>query len=164
MRRRRRLMHRRHDVLVGLRSGDGEHVRVLLADDLGLGAEAAGDDDAAVLGHGVADRLERLVAGRIQEPACVDDDQVGAVMLAGDLVAFGAQPCDDALGVDQRLRASEADETDAWGGGHGFVLPVFQQQDPAKLQAVRARSCGKQRLEQDGDSEVILPYGAGHLS
>ena len=89
MRRRCGLMHRRHDVLIGLRSGDGEHVRVLFADHVRLGAEAAGDDDAAVLRHGVANRLEQLVARRIQEAAGVDDDQVGAVMLARDLVAFG---------------------------------------------------------------------------
>ena len=116
MRRRRRLVHRRHDALIGLRSGDGEHVRVLVADHVRLGAEAAGDDDAAVLGQRVADRLQRLVAGRIEEAAGVDDDQVGAVMLARDLVALGAQPRDDALGIDERLRAAEADETDAWGG------------------------------------------------
>ena len=61
----------------------------------------------------VADRLQRLVAGRIEEAAGVDDDQVGAVMLARDLVALGAQPGDDALGIDKRLRASEADEADA---------------------------------------------------
>ena len=122
-------MHGRHDALIGLRAGDGEHVGMLVADHVGLGAEAAGDDDAAVLGHGVADRLQRLVARRIQEAAGVDDDQVGAVMLAGDLVAFGAQPCDDALGIDQRLGAPEADETDAWGG-HDFLLPVFPKHDP----------------------------------
>ena len=115
VRRRGCLVHRRHDALVGLRSGDGEHVRVLLADDLGLGAEAAGDDDPAVFRQGVADGVERLVAGRIEEAAGVDDDQIGAVMLARDLVALGAQPRDDALGIDQRLRATEADETDARG-------------------------------------------------
>ena len=91
---------------------------MLFADHVGLGAEAAGDDDAAVFRQRVADGVERLVARRIQEAAGVDDDQVGAVMLARDLVAFGAQPRDDALGIDERLRASEADETDAWSGGH----------------------------------------------
>ena len=61
--------------------------------------------------------LERLVARRIEEAAGVDDDEIGAVVLARDLVAFGAQPREDALGIDERLRASEADEADA-GGRH----------------------------------------------
>ena len=64
---------------------------MLLADDVRLGAEAAGDDDPAVLRQRRADGVERLVARGIEEAAGVDDDEVGAVMLAGDLVAFGAQ-------------------------------------------------------------------------
>jgi hypothetical protein len=41
-------------------------------------------------------------------------------MLAGDLIAFGAKPRDDALGIDERFRASKTDETDAWGGHKVF--------------------------------------------
>ena len=77
-----------------------------------------------------ADGVEQLVAGGIEEAAGVDDDQIGAVMLARDLVAFGAQARDDALGIDQRLRASEADETDAWGGGHGLCFRSFNSKIP----------------------------------
>ena len=95
---------------------------MLLADHVRLRAETPGDDDAAVLRQRVADRLERLVACGIQEAAGVDDDEIGAVMLARDLVALGAQPGDDALGIDQRLGAAEADEADAWGGGQSLCL------------------------------------------
>ena len=114
VRRRRCLVHGGHDALIGLRPGDREHVRMLLADQFGRRAHAAGDDDLAVFLQRRADGAQRLVARRIQEAAGVHDDQVGAVMLARDLVALGAQARQDALGIDKRLRATETDETDAW--------------------------------------------------
>ena len=89
---------------------------MLFADDVGFGAEAAGDDDPAVLRKGGADGIERFIASRIEKAAGVDDDQIGAVVLARDLIALGAQPGDDALGIDKGFRASKADETDARGG------------------------------------------------
>ncbi len=89
---------------------------MLLADQFRRRAHAAGDDDLAVFLQRRADRAQRLVARRIQEAAGVDDDQVGAVVLARDLVALGAQAREDALGIDERLRATETDETDAWRG------------------------------------------------
>ncbi len=45
-----------------------------------LGAEAAGDDDLAVLGERLADGVERFGHGRVDEAAGVDDDEVGAVV------------------------------------------------------------------------------------
>jgi hypothetical protein len=42
--------------LVLVRAGDGEHLRVGGADALRFDAEAAPDDDAAVLAQGLADR------------------------------------------------------------------------------------------------------------
>jgi hypothetical protein len=51
---------------------------------------------------------------RVDEAAGVDDDEVGALVGRRDLVALGAQLGEDALGVDQRLRAAEADEADTW--------------------------------------------------
>jgi hypothetical protein len=60
----------------GVRSGDREHPRMRLPDDVALGAEAAGDDDLAVLVQRFADRLKRFPDRRIDEPAGVDDHQV----------------------------------------------------------------------------------------
>jgi hypothetical protein len=51
--------------------------------------------------------------GAVEKAAGVDDDEVGAVVLARQLIAFGAQPRDDALGIDQRLGAAEALSTSA---------------------------------------------------
>ena len=59
--RRHGLVHGSHHLLVLVRTGDGEHARVLGEDAVLLDAEAAGDDDAAVLGHGLADGVEALL-------------------------------------------------------------------------------------------------------
>ena len=101
------------DGLVLVRAGDGEDVRVGRADQGRVGAEAAGDDDAAVLGQRLADRLEALGLGAVEEAAGVDDDRVGAGVVGGDRIALGAQAGQDALGIDQRLGAAEADHADA---------------------------------------------------
>ena len=56
----------------------------------GAGAQTAGDDDLAVLGQRLADGIERFGHCIIDEAAGVDDDQVGAFVLRGNAVAFGA--------------------------------------------------------------------------
>ena len=105
--------------LVLVRAGDGEHARVGAADVGLVGAEAAGDDDPAVRGERLADRLEALGLGRVEEAAGVDDDRLGAGVVGRDGVALGAQAGQDALAVDQRLRAAEADHADARLAGPG---------------------------------------------
>ncbi len=62
------------------------------------------------VGERLADGGERLRLRAVEKAAGVDDHQIGAGVLAGELVALGAQPRDDALAVDQRLRAAERDE------------------------------------------------------
>ena len=116
VRRRRRRVHGRDDALVGLRPGDREHVGEALADLAGLRAHAAGDDDLAVLGHRLADGAERFRLGAVEEAAGVDDDEIGAGMRLGQLVALGAELRDDALGIDEGLRAAERHEGDLGSG------------------------------------------------
>jgi hypothetical protein len=89
---------------------------MLLADQLRRRTHAAGDDDLAVFLQRRAYGAKRLVARRIQESAGVHDNEIGAVVLARDLVTLGAKPRQDTLGIDERLWATEADETDAWRG------------------------------------------------
>ena len=112
---RQMLVHRRHHFLRRVRPGDRQHLRVRVAHERAavLGAQASGDDDLAVFGQRLADRVERFRDGRVDEAAGVDDDQVGAVVGRRDRVALGAQLGQDLLGVDQRLRAAERDEADA---------------------------------------------------
>ena len=114
--RRDRLVHGSHHRLVLVGTGDGEHAGVLGEDAVLLDPEAAGDDDAAVLGDGLADGAEALLARRVQEAAGVDHHDVGAGIVAGELVAFGAQLGDDAFRVDQRLGTAERYEADAGRG------------------------------------------------
>src|SRR5690606_31127123 len=83
-------------------------------------AQAAGDDHLAVLGHRLADRIQRLGHRRVDEAAGVDHHHVRIVVAGHQLIALDAQLGEDALGVDQRLGAAEADETDLGTGcGHG---------------------------------------------
>ena len=149
-------MHRRDDALVGLRPGDREHVREALADLFGLGAHAAGDDDLAVLGHRLADGVKRLGLGAVEEAAGVDDHDVGAVVLARQLVAFRAQLRDDALGIDQRLRAAERHEGDLGrraGRRHGFGRRDAQRNRGGHRDSKAGRPVGR------GRGRSVVPRG-----
>ena len=88
------------------------------ADLLGLLAQAAGDDDLAVLGQRLADRVQALGHGGIDEAAGVHDHDVGRVVRGDDGVAFGPELGQDAFGVDEGLRAAEADEAHLGLFGH----------------------------------------------
>ena len=95
--------HRRGDMdgadhlLILVRPGDGEHVGEALADDVGFLAEAAGDDDAAILRDRLADRLEALFLCGIEEAAGVDQHDVRAGIVRGHGVAVRAELGQDAL-------------------------------------------------------------------
>ena len=110
--------HRRGDMdgadhlLILVRPGDGEHVGEALADDVGFLAEAAGDDDAAILRDRLADRLQALFLGAVEEAAGVDQHHVRTCVVGAHRIAVGAQAREDALGIDQRLGAAERDHAD----------------------------------------------------
>ena len=110
MGRRNRGVNRRDDAFIGLRPGDGEKARIGIPDLAGLGPHAAGDDDLAVFLQSRADRRERFRLGAVEKAAGIDDDGVGAGMALGQLIALGPELRDDALAVDERLRAPERDE------------------------------------------------------
>ena len=112
--RRQVLVHRADHFFIGVRAGDLQHLRMALENALGPRAQAAGDDDLAVLLQRLADGVERFVDRRIDEAAGIHDHDVGGVVVGRDLVTLGAQLRDDAFGIHQSLRASEADEPDFW--------------------------------------------------
>ena len=99
-----------------VRAGDRQDLGMDLRDEVlaarGLRPKAAGDDHLAVLGQRLADRIQRLLHGGIDEAAGVDDDEVGVLVGRAGRVALGAQLRDDQFGVDQRLRAAERNEAD----------------------------------------------------
>ncbi len=107
MYRRQRAVHGIEHAFILLRPRDREHAGIGCLDLFGFRAHAAGDDDLAVLGHRLANGAERFLLGAVEEAAGVDDDEVGAVMLARQLITFGAQPGNDALGIHQRLGAPQ---------------------------------------------------------
>ncbi len=63
-------------LLGGVRPGDGQHLWMLVADTLGVGAQAAGDDDLAVGLERFAYGFQGLIYGAVNEAAGVDHDQV----------------------------------------------------------------------------------------
>ena len=97
---------------------------VVEAQDRGLGQRAGelgavplghapdGDDGGAGVGGG-EDRVDRVLLRRLDEPAGVDQDRVGALGVVHQLVALGGQPARQLLGVDLVPRAPEGDHRDA---------------------------------------------------
>ena len=104
-----------HHALVLLRAGDREHAGKCMCDLFRLCPQAAGHDHLPVLIEGLANGGKRLRLGAVEKAAGVDHDEIGAPMIAGKLIAFGAQPRNDTLAVDQRLGASERDEAHLGG-------------------------------------------------
>src|ERR1700678_435150 len=107
MLRRRGAMDRLKYTLVLLRSCYRQHVWVHGVDLFRLRAHTAGDNDFAVLRERGADGGERFRLRAIEKAAGIDDGEIGIRMVAGKLVTLGAQPRDDALGIDQGLWAAE---------------------------------------------------------
>jgi len=70
-------MHRGHHLLVALRPGNLENLRVPIEDLLWLRTQAPGHDDLAVLGERLADGVQGFVHGRIDEAAGIDDHEIG---------------------------------------------------------------------------------------
>ena len=116
-RRRQVLLYRGDDLGVGMGSGHRQHARVAIQNLAGVGAQAAGDDDLAVLGQRLADGVERLLPGLVDEAAGVDHHQIRAGVAVGQRIAAAAQLGQDAFGIHQRLGTAKADKTDL-GGGH----------------------------------------------
>ena len=143
-------MHGLDDALIGLRAGDRQHVGEALGDRFGLGAHAAGDDDLAVFLQRGADRLERLRLGAVEEAARVDDDDVGPGVGARQLVAFGAQLRENALAIDERLRAAERDEGDARRRSAASGVPAWR---PCHAAADFAIAGSASRRQRAGESE-----------
>ncbi len=111
------LVHMLHHLLRGMRAGDGQHIRVhalnqVAAAIIGARAQAAGDDDLAVVGQGLANRVQALAHGIVDEAAGVDDDQIRALEGLGGLVALGGELGEYEFGVRQVLGAAQADEAD----------------------------------------------------
>ena len=114
-------MHRLDHCLVLMGTCHREYLREPGADCLGLLAHAAGHDHPAIFHDRLANRLEAFFLGRIEKAAGVDQHHVRAGIIGAHRIAIGAQPRQDAFGIDQRLGTAEADHADFLliGKGHG---------------------------------------------
>src|SRR4029077_1770663 len=115
---RERAMHGIEHALILLRSCDRQYAGGGHLDLFGFRAHAARDNDLAILRHRLPDRAKRFPLGAVEKAAGVDDDEIGAVMLARQLISFGAQARDDALGIHKSLGASERCERYSWRSFH----------------------------------------------
>src|SRR5690606_19921769 len=85
------LVHGAHHLFVLLGPGDGQHRRMHGTDHVGFHAQAAGDDDLAVLDDGLTDGVQRFGLGAVNEAAGIHHDDVGPFVVRTDGVAVGAQ-------------------------------------------------------------------------
>ena len=123
-------VHRVHDFLRGMRAGDGQHFGVHLAHQIitvavGACAQATGDDNASVVGQGLANRVQAFFHRIIDKATGIDDDQVGTGKGFGGLVALGAQLGEYQLGVGEGFWAAQAHKAHGGrarcaGAGDGF--------------------------------------------
>ncbi len=148
MRGRQVRMHRLHHFPGGMRTGDGEHLRMHVAHDfiprrVLPGAEAAGDDDLAVFRQRFADGVERFLDRGIDEAAGIDHHEVSTVISAGDFITLGAQPGQDLFRVGRRLGAAQRHEADGRraGGSSRHQGPTFSRPCPRARRKFRGKSC-----------------------
>ena len=162
VRRRDRLMDGADDAFVGLRAADRQHVGIGAANRLRFGAHAARDDDFAVFFKRGADRRERFGLGAVEKAAGIDDDGIGAGVGAGQLIAFGAQPRDDSLAVDESFGTAERNEGDfgraggLWAADGSRVMAVH-----CHVSAAAASRAGRNRRAGRRHNEKTRPQGPG---
>jgi hypothetical protein len=77
-----------------------------------FGAQAAGDDNLAVLRQRFADGVQRLLDRRVDEAAGVDDDEIRAGVVGRGDVTLGPELGEDALRVYKCLGTAEGNEPD----------------------------------------------------
>ncbi len=101
------LVHRAHDFIGRMRTGDCEHARVRVQHHVALRAEAAGDDDLAVFDERFTDGVERFRDRAVDEAAGVDHHEVRILIARRDEITLRAQLREDAFGIDECFGAAE---------------------------------------------------------
>ena len=119
--RRQMRMHMLQHFISGMRAGDRQHLRMILANQRLTLAQTAGDNHLAVLGQSLANGFQRLFNRRIDKAAGIDDHQIGVLVRRRDNIAFSTQAAHDLLGINQRLRTTKGHQPDT-GFSHGKWL------------------------------------------
>ena len=161
------LVHRFHDLLILVRPRDREHFGMRGFNHVWLCAKTACDNDFAIRFDRLSDGIEAFVARAIEEAACVDQHQIGAVIVAADLIAFGPQARDNAFRIHKRFWAAERNDTD-FGGVRGRCGTVLRLKDGGHGRAViRFQGTWKGALGMDEDQRLpargrlrLIAFGA----
>ncbi len=118
-------MNRADHFFIGVGAGNRQNTRVSIANLVGLYTHTTGDNHLAVLADGLTDRIQRLLFGGIDKSAGVDHNNVSVVIGRHNIVAVQPELRENALGVDESLGTTEADETDFAVAGRGRGLGVI---------------------------------------
>ncbi|SQC91291.1 Uncharacterised protein [Cedecea neteri] len=100
------------NLLVAVRAGDFQHLRVHFTDLIFFCTQATGDNHLTVFVQRFADGFQRFLYGAVDKAAGVDDNHVGVVIAWHHVITFGAQFSQDAFGVHEVFRAAEGDKPD----------------------------------------------------
>ena len=118
-----KLVHRAYYFFIGLGAGNRQHAGVGFADFVCFHAHAAGYDHLAVLADGLADGVQGFLLGGVNKAAGVYHHDIGIVVGGHHVVPVQAQLGKNALGINQCLRAAQADKPyfSALGGVFCFL-------------------------------------------
>ena len=138
--RREVLVHFGDDRLILMRPRHCEDAWVRPGDQVFLDTKTARDDDAAIGADRLADGLEALLLGAVEETAGIDQHHVRALVVARELIALRTQGRHDALGVDEGLWAAEADKADL--GSLGHCRGIYAKPDKNQSSRCAGLNCG----------------------
>ena len=97
VRRRRRFVDCRHHRFVRCRPRDRQNLRIRFANQIGSRTQTTGNDDAAILGQGLVNGLERFGDCAFDEATGIHDDDVGLGIARRRFVTLDTQLCQDPL-------------------------------------------------------------------
>ena len=111
------IMHRRQGVVNGahhrlilMRARDRQNAGVGRANGISLDPVAAGDNHPPIFLHGLADGRKAFRLGTVKKAAGIDQHHIGIGIAGCYEIALGPKLGENALGIDQRLGATQRNE------------------------------------------------------
>ena len=84
-------MHVLQNLIGGMRTGNRQHARMRVADNISLCPKTTGNNNLAILGQCLANRVQRFFNGGIDKAAGIDDHQIGTFIRRRNQVTLGTQ-------------------------------------------------------------------------
>jgi hypothetical protein len=107
-----RFVHAIQNLFILVRPRDRQNVGVMFADIIRFGPKAAGDDDLAVLGQSLTNRIKAFGLGTVQKPAGIDNHRIGARVIGADCITFRAKAGKDTFAIHQSFGTTKRHHTD----------------------------------------------------